>query len=231
MGAVMGAFSVALGGGRAAVARGGGARRLADALPRRGGAGAAGGARGHLLPAAASRGHLEERAGAATTRWASLELLGQPRCAAVLPDVRPGDDERLHPHPQHLRLRAGRTWATRASSVSRIYFFGGIVSFVTLRLAGPRVDKFGAFRVGMVGAVLGRCSPTSASSNYPVLAAHLRALHGLHDGQRPAQRGLQHAHLARAGPTPCARASCRCSRPSGHLASALAARPVLGPCS
>jgi len=39
--------------------------------------------------------------------------------------------------------------------VGRIYFFGGIISFITLRLAGPRVDKFGAFRVGAVGAVLG----------------------------------------------------------------------------
>jgi predicted MFS family arabinose efflux permease len=39
--------------------------------------------------------------------------------------------------------------------VGRIYFFGGIISFITLRLAGPRVDKFGAFRVGTVGAVMG----------------------------------------------------------------------------
>jgi predicted MFS family arabinose efflux permease len=34
------------------------------------------------------------------------------------------------------------------------YFSGGIVSFVTLRIAGPMVDRFGSFGVGAVGAVL-----------------------------------------------------------------------------
>ncbi|MBZ4394457.1 MFS transporter [Myxococcus sp. MISCRS1] len=34
------------------------------------------------------------------------------------------------------------------------YFVGGIVSFVTLRLAGPLVDRYGAFRLGTAGSVL-----------------------------------------------------------------------------
>ncbi|MCY1081360.1 MFS transporter [Archangium lansingense] len=35
-----------------------------------------------------------------------------------------------------------------------IYFAGGLVSFVTLRVAGKAVDALGSFRVGAVGAVL-----------------------------------------------------------------------------
>ncbi|MFP2963816.1 MFS transporter [Myxococcus sp. 1LA] len=34
------------------------------------------------------------------------------------------------------------------------YFVGGIASFVTLRVAGPMVDRYGSFRVGTVGSVL-----------------------------------------------------------------------------
>jgi predicted MFS family arabinose efflux permease len=51
--------------------------------------------------------------------------------------------------------------------VGRIYFFGGIISFITLRLAGPRVDKFGAFRVGTVGAVLSVIFTYIGFVNYP----------------------------------------------------------------
>jgi predicted MFS family arabinose efflux permease len=35
-----------------------------------------------------------------------------------------------------------------------IYFIGGLVSFVTLRVAGKAVDRLGSFRVGTVGAML-----------------------------------------------------------------------------
>ncbi|HEX8441505.1 MFS transporter, partial [Archangium sp.] len=35
-----------------------------------------------------------------------------------------------------------------------IYFVGGLVSFVTLRMAGKAVDRLGSFRVGTVGVVL-----------------------------------------------------------------------------
>jgi predicted MFS family arabinose efflux permease len=35
-----------------------------------------------------------------------------------------------------------------------IYFIGGLVSFVTLRVAGKAVDRLGSFRVGSVGALL-----------------------------------------------------------------------------
>ncbi len=35
-----------------------------------------------------------------------------------------------------------------------LYCAGGLVSFATLRVAGPLVDRFGAFRVGSVGALL-----------------------------------------------------------------------------
>jgi len=52
-------------------------------------------------------------------------------------------------------------------SIWRIYLFGGIVSFVTLRLAGPRVDRFGAFRVGTVGAVLGAIITYIGFVDYP----------------------------------------------------------------
>ncbi len=36
-----------------------------------------------------------------------------------------------------------------------LYLVGGVVSLVTLRVAGSRVDKLGAFKVGTVGALLG----------------------------------------------------------------------------
>jgi predicted MFS family arabinose efflux permease len=51
--------------------------------------------------------------------------------------------------------------------IGRIYFFGGIISFITLRLAGPRVDTFGAFRVGAVGAVLGVVFTYIGFINFP----------------------------------------------------------------
>lgn len=35
-----------------------------------------------------------------------------------------------------------------------IYFVGGLVSFVTLRMAGKAVDRLGSFRVGTVGAMM-----------------------------------------------------------------------------
>ena len=35
-----------------------------------------------------------------------------------------------------------------------VYLYGGLVSFVTLRLVGPLVDRWGSFRVGTVGSVL-----------------------------------------------------------------------------
>ena len=35
-----------------------------------------------------------------------------------------------------------------------IYFIGGLVSFVTLRVAGKAVDRLGSFRVGTVGAMM-----------------------------------------------------------------------------
>jgi predicted MFS family arabinose efflux permease len=37
----------------------------------------------------------------------------------------------------------------------KLYLVGGVASFITLRLAGPRVDRYGAFRTGTVGALLG----------------------------------------------------------------------------
>ncbi|WP_257448848.1 MFS transporter [Archangium lipolyticum] len=42
--------------------------------------------------------------------------------------------------------------------VEAIYFAGGLVSFVTLRLAGKAVDRLGSFRVGTVGVVLFMCT-------------------------------------------------------------------------
>ncbi|XXF76740.1 MFS transporter [Myxococcaceae bacterium GXIMD 01537] len=39
-------------------------------------------------------------------------------------------------------------------SIWLLYFVGGIVSFITLRIAGPLVDRFGSARVGGVGAGL-----------------------------------------------------------------------------
>ncbi|MBN1209907.1 MAG: MFS transporter [Myxococcaceae bacterium] len=53
------------------------------------------------------------------------------------------------------------------SQVGHIYFFGGIVSFITLRLAGPRVDRLGAFQVGTVGAVLASIFTYIGFINYP----------------------------------------------------------------
>jgi len=40
------------------------------------------------------------------------------------------------------------------AELETIYFVGGLVSFVTLRMAGKAVDKQGSFRVGTVGVVL-----------------------------------------------------------------------------
>lgn len=41
-----------------------------------------------------------------------------------------------------------------AEMLKNIYFVGGLVSFVTLRLAGKAVDRLGSFRVGSVGVAL-----------------------------------------------------------------------------
>ncbi|NOK12797.1 MFS transporter [Corallococcus exercitus] len=48
-----------------------------------------------------------------------------------------------------------------------IYFAGGIVSFVTLRLTGPLVDGFGSFRVGTVGVVLAALATYVGFVHYP----------------------------------------------------------------
>jgi predicted MFS family arabinose efflux permease len=53
------------------------------------------------------------------------------------------------------------------SQVGQIYFFGGIISFITLRLAGPRVDRYGAFLVGTVGAVLASIFTYIGFIDYP----------------------------------------------------------------
>jgi predicted MFS family arabinose efflux permease len=39
-------------------------------------------------------------------------------------------------------------------ALETIYFVGGLVSFVTLRVAGKAVDRLGSFRVGTVGSVM-----------------------------------------------------------------------------
>ncbi|WP_163998142.1 MFS transporter [Pyxidicoccus caerfyrddinensis] len=52
-------------------------------------------------------------------------------------------------------------------SLGFAYFVGGLVSFVTLRVAGPLVDKHGAFVVGSVGSVLAVVSTYVGFVNYP----------------------------------------------------------------
>ncbi len=49
-----------------------------------------------------------------------------------------------------------------------LYLVGGVASFITLRLAGPRVDRYGAFRTGTVGVLLGVCLTYLGFVNYPV---------------------------------------------------------------
>jgi predicted MFS family arabinose efflux permease len=48
-----------------------------------------------------------------------------------------------------------------------LYFAGGLVSFATLRIAGPLVDRFGAFRVGTVGALLAVVATFVGFVDYP----------------------------------------------------------------
>ncbi|RKH30758.1 MFS transporter [Corallococcus praedator] len=48
-----------------------------------------------------------------------------------------------------------------------IYFAGGIVSFVTLRMTGPLVDRFGSFRVGTVGVLLAAVFTFVGFVSYP----------------------------------------------------------------
>lgn len=48
------------------------------------------------------------------------------------------------------------------------YFAGGIVSFITLRIAGPLVDRFGSFRVGAAGAALAVCTTYVGFVDYPL---------------------------------------------------------------
>ncbi|MCY1035010.1 MFS transporter [Corallococcus sp. BB11-1] len=48
-----------------------------------------------------------------------------------------------------------------------LYFVGGIVSFVTLRLTGPLVDRFGSFRVGTAGVLLAACATYVGFISYP----------------------------------------------------------------
>jgi predicted MFS family arabinose efflux permease len=50
----------------------------------------------------------------------------------------------------------------------KLYLVGGVASFITLRLTGPRVDRYGAFRVGTVGALLGVLLTYVGFVNYPV---------------------------------------------------------------
>lgn len=52
-------------------------------------------------------------------------------------------------------------------NLQQVYFFGGIVSFVTLRIAGPKVDRLGAFRVGTVGALLAAAFTYVGFIHYP----------------------------------------------------------------
>lgn len=47
------------------------------------------------------------------------------------------------------------------------YFIGGFVSFATLRVAGPAVDRHGAFGVGLVGSVLVVVSTVVGFVSYP----------------------------------------------------------------
>jgi predicted MFS family arabinose efflux permease len=52
-------------------------------------------------------------------------------------------------------------------SLELAYFVGGLVSLVTLRITGPMVDKYGAFRVGLVGSVLALLTTYVGFVNYP----------------------------------------------------------------
>lgn len=54
-------------------------------------------------------------------------------------------------------------------SLGFAYFVGGLVSFVTLRIAGPLVDRHGAFAVGSVGSVLAVVSTYVGFVSYPKL--------------------------------------------------------------
>lgn len=48
-----------------------------------------------------------------------------------------------------------------------IYFAGGIVSFITLRLTGPLVDRYGSFRLGTLGVVLAAVFTFVGFVSYP----------------------------------------------------------------
>jgi predicted MFS family arabinose efflux permease len=52
-------------------------------------------------------------------------------------------------------------------SLELAYFVGGLVSFVTLRVAGPLVDRHGALVVGTVGSVLAVASTYVGFVDYP----------------------------------------------------------------
>ncbi|MCP3142896.1 MFS transporter [Pyxidicoccus xibeiensis] len=52
-------------------------------------------------------------------------------------------------------------------SLKLAYFVGGLVSFATLRVAGPMVDRHGAFVVGTVGSVLAVVSTDVGFVHYP----------------------------------------------------------------
>lgn len=52
-------------------------------------------------------------------------------------------------------------------SLELAYFVGGLVSFVTLRVAGPLVDRHGALRVGTVGSVLAVVATYVGFVDYP----------------------------------------------------------------
>lgn len=50
----------------------------------------------------------------------------------------------------------------------KLYLVGGIASFITVRLTGPRVDRYGAFRTGTVGALLGVVLTYVGFVDYPL---------------------------------------------------------------
>ncbi|QRO02466.1 MFS transporter [Archangium violaceum] len=58
----------------------------------------------------------------------------------------------------HLSTYVQNNLGQPRDQVEAIYFVGGLVSFVTLRIAGKAVDRLGSFRVGTVGVMLFMCT-------------------------------------------------------------------------
>ena len=211
LGAVMGAFSVASVRGRPRWPRAGGAAAAGGCPSSRGGAGAAGRAR---RPSSTCRPPRApgRRAGAAT-RVALARApadrsdvqLSYPMTALVMMGgfiVIPNISAYVQ---QNLDYPRESVWAASTSS-------GGIVSFFTLRLVGPRVDR----PAPSAWAPWARCwwvLSLLRLRRLPVLAARPAALHGLHAGQR--LRNVAYNTLtSRVPSTRCGPGSCRCSPPS-----------------